>query len=62
MGLLEQMLTENRTVIEAFLKLLEGKESKAKIDLAGVKFNIGKSVVKAEGTLSLTLIPLSKAK
>ena len=59
---MEQLLTENRTVIEAFLKLLEGKESKAKIDLTGVKFNIGKSVVKAEGTLSLTLIPLSKAK
>lgn len=42
------------------LELLQGKETKAKIDLNGVAFNIGKSKVTLEGKIEFTLVPLAK--
>jgi hypothetical protein len=49
-------------IIETILKMLEGKEAKAKINLNGVKFKIGKSQVQLAGTIDITFVPLEKRK
>jgi hypothetical protein len=57
-NILEEIVKDKDELIEAFLKLLEGKESRAKIKLDGVKFKVGNSSVRLEGNLELTLVPM----
>ncbi len=47
-------------IIETIFKMLEGKEARARINLNGMKFNIGKSQVQLAGSVDITFIPLEK--
>lgn len=47
-------------IIETILKMVEGKEARAKINLDGVKFKVGKSQVQLSGAIELTFVPLEK--
>ena len=60
MGVIEEVLKNKEEILIAFLKVLEGKEARAKVNLDGVKFNIGKSAVKMEGEIDFTFIPLEE--
>ena len=62
MGVIEEVLKNKEEILVAFLKVLEGKEAKAKVNLDGVKFNIGKSSIKMEGAVEFTFVPLEKKK
>ena len=42
--------------------MLEGKEARAKIDLDGIVFTLGKSKVQVEGKVEFTFIPLENKK
>jgi hypothetical protein len=56
----EEIIKDKEELIKTFLKLLEDKEAKAKLDLSGVEFHIGKSAVRVEGSIHITFIPLEK--
>ena len=58
MGVIEEVLKNKEEILVALLKVLEGKESRARVNLDGVKFNIGKSSVKMEGEIEFTFVPL----
>jgi hypothetical protein len=60
MGIIEEVLKNKEEIIVALLKVLEGKETRARVNLDGVKFNVGKSSVKMEGEIDFTFIPLEE--
>ena len=60
MGVIEEILNNKEEILVALLKVLEGRETKAKVDLDGVKFNVGKSQVRMEGAVEFTFVPLKK--
>jgi hypothetical protein len=57
---LEQVLKNNEDLIIRFLEILQGKETKARVNLDGMKFRIGKTDVLVNGTVELSVVP-SKA-
>lgn len=57
MGILEEILKNKEEIIIKFLQVLEGKEVKTKVNLDGIKFNVGKSTVKLEGEVEFTFVP-----
>jgi hypothetical protein len=61
-GIIEEILKNKEELLVALFKVIEGKEARAKVNLNGVKFNIGKSSVKMEGTIELTLVPIEDKK
>lgn len=58
MGVIEEIIKNKEDILVAFLKVLEGKEARAKVSLNGVKFKAGKSAVKMEGEIIFTFIPI----
>jgi len=60
MGVIEEVLKNKEEILVALLKVLEGKEARARVNLDGVKFNVGKSTVKMEGEIELTFVPLDE--
>jgi len=58
MGIFEQIAENKEEILVAFLKVLEGKEARARVNLDGVKFKIGKSSVKMEGEIEFTFVPI----
>jgi len=58
MGIIEEVIKNKEEILVALLKVLEGKESRARVNLDGVKFNVGKSSVKMEGEVEFTFVPL----
>ena len=58
MGVIEEVIKNKEEILVALLKVLEGKESRARVNLDGVKFNVGKSSVKMEGEIEFTFVPL----
>ena len=62
MGMIEEILKNKEELLIKFLEILQGKESRAKINLNGVQFKVGKSVVKMNGTIDLQFIPEKKKK
>ena len=61
-GIIEEILKSKEELIVALLKVLEGKETRARVKLDGVKFNIGSSSVKMEGTVEFTFVPIEERK
>lgn len=61
-GIIEEVLKNKEELIVALLKVLEGKETRARVKLDGVKFKIGKSSVKMEGNVEFTFVPLESKK
>ncbi|MBL7160915.1 MAG: hypothetical protein ISS93_03650 [Candidatus Aenigmarchaeota archaeon] len=62
MGLVEEILKNKEELLVKFLEILEGKESRAKVNLDGIEFHVGQSAVKMKGTVEFTFIPLEKLK
>ncbi len=62
MGIIEEVLKNKEDILVALLKVLEGKESKAKVRLDGVKFNVGSSSVNMEGSIEFTFVPIEEKK
>ncbi|RLI96218.1 MAG: hypothetical protein DRO99_04885 [Candidatus Aenigmatarchaeota archaeon] len=59
-GILEELIKNKEEILIAFLKVVEGKEARAKVNLDGVKFNVGKSAVRMEGEVEFTFIPIEE--
>jgi len=60
MGVLEELIKNKEDLVITFLKIIEGKEAKAKINLDGVKFMVGETEVKLDGSVEFSVIPLKK--
>jgi len=60
MGLLEEILKNKEEILVKLLEIMEGKESKAKVNLDDVEFHVGNSAVRLKGTIELTFIPIEK--
>jgi len=61
-GIIEEILKNKEEIIVALLKVLEGKETRARVKLDGVRFNVGNSVVKMEGAVEFTFVPIEDRK
>lgn len=57
---IEKIISDKEELIHAVLKLVEGKEARAKLNLKGVEFHVGKSAVRMNGTVEITFIPLEE--
>ncbi len=62
MGMLEEILRNKEEILVKLLEILEGKESRTKINLNGVEFHIGNSLVRMGGSVDLTFVPIEKRK
>ena len=60
MGLIEEILKNKEEILVSFLKVLEGKEARAKVKLDGIEFHVGQSTVKLNGAVEFTFIPLEE--
>jgi hypothetical protein len=60
MGVVEEILKNKEDIIVALLKVIEGKEARARVSLDGVKFHVGKSTVKMSGAIEFTFVPLEE--
>ena len=60
MGIIEEILKNKEEILIKLLQLMEGKESRAKIDLDGVEFHVSNSTVRMKGTVELTFVPIEQ--
>lgn len=60
MGLLEEIFKNKEELFIKFLEIMEGKESRANVSLNGVEFHVGNSLVKMNGSVELTFVPIEK--
>lgn len=61
-GMIEEILKNKEELLLRLLDVLEGKEAKARVNLDGIEFDVGKSKVKLEGTVEFTFVPYEKGK
>jgi len=62
MGVFDEIVKNKEELFLKVLQILEGKETKTKVNLDGVEFNIGKSKVKVNGNVEFTIVPFVKRK
>ncbi len=62
MGILEDMVKDKEEFLAKLLEILEGKETKTKVNLNGVEFKIGSSKVKVSGNVEFVIVPFEKKK
>lgn len=62
MGVFEEIIKNKEELFVKILQILEGKETKTKINLDGVEFNIGNSKVSVNGNIEFTIVPFVKKK
>ncbi len=62
MGVFEEIVKNKEELVMKILQILEGKETKTKINLDGVEFNIGNSKVSVDGSVEFTIVPFAKKK
>ena len=60
MGIVEEILQNKEEIVVALLKVLEGKEARARVVLDGVEFHVGKSTVKMGGAIEFTFVPIEE--
>jgi hypothetical protein len=60
MSLLEELLKSKEDLLVKFVEILEGKEARARVNLDGVRFNIGKSIIKMNGTVEFIFVPVEE--
>ena len=60
MGIIEEILKNKEELLVKILEIMEGKEAKTKIDLDGVEFHVGNSIVRMTGAIELTFIPIKR--
>ena len=59
---LEQILKNNEDLIIRFLEVLQGKETKATVNLDGISFQLGKTDVLVNGSVEFTIVPKNNEK
>jgi hypothetical protein len=57
MGFVEEILKNKEELVMKLLDVLQGKEATARVNLDGVKFNIGNITVKLSGEVDLNFVP-----
>jgi len=57
MGVVEDMLKNKEELLIKFLSIIEGKETKANINLEGVEFKVGKTKIQLDGKIEFTVVP-----
>jgi len=62
MGLIEEILKNKEEIIVKLISLMEGKETKARINLDDVEFNIGSTKIMLSGAVDIDVIPQKKKK
>ena len=62
MGVLEEILKNREELLIKLLEILEGRESRAKVNLDGVEFHVGKSLVRMKGNVEFAFVPIDKRK
>ena len=62
MGFIEELIKNKEELMIKFLGILEGKETKANVNLDGVRFMLGGSEVKLEGNVEFTVVPFKEKK
>ena len=60
MGVFDEIVKNKEELFLKVLQILEGKETKTKINLDGVEFKIGKSKIKVNGNVEFTIVPFAK--
>jgi hypothetical protein len=62
MGVLDDIVKDKEEFLEKLLEILEGKETRTKINLNGVEFKVGKSKVKVNGNIEFIIVPFENKK
>lgn len=62
MGVLEEIIKNKEELLMKIMQILEGKETKTKVNLDGVEFNIGNSKISVHGDVEFTIVPFVKKK
>jgi hypothetical protein len=62
MGVLEDIVKDKEQFLEKLLEILEGKETRTKLNLNGVEFKVGKSKVKVSGNIEFIIVPFEDKK
>jgi hypothetical protein len=62
MGIVEEILKNKEEIIVNLIKLMEGKETQAKIDLNGVSFKVGDTKLMLNGSIDVDVVPVVKKK
>jgi hypothetical protein len=57
MGVIEEILKNKEDLLTKFLSIVEGKETKANVNLDGIEFKVGKTSVQLNGTVEFTVVP-----
>lgn len=57
MGLMEDIIKNKEELVTKLLDVLQGKEATARVNLDGVKFNVGKVTIKLSGEVDFTFVP-----
>lgn len=62
MGIIEEVLKNKEEILVRLLEVLEGKETRARVNLDGIELTVGKSAIKLNGEIEFTFVPLDKKK
>ena len=62
MGVFEEIVKNKEELFLKILQILEGKETKTKVNLDGVEFNLGNSRISVNGNVEFTIVPFVKKK
>jgi len=57
MGLLEEILKNKEEILISLLKILEGKEASAAVNLDGVEITVGNTTVRLSGEIKFKVNP-----
>lgn len=60
--ILQEIVKNKEEFILKILQILEGKETKANVNLDGVEFKFGNSKVKVNGKIEFAIVPFDKKK
>jgi hypothetical protein len=60
--IIEEIIKNKEEFLLKLLEILEGKETKTKINLNGVEFKIGDSKIKVNGNIEFVIVPFEKKK
>jgi len=62
MSVIEEIIKDKEQLILKLLEILEGKETRTKINLNGIEFKIGKSKIKVDGNIEFIIVPFEDKK
>ncbi len=56
MDILQELLKNKEQLLLKALDFMEGKETGTKLNLSGIEFNVGNTLVKLSGEVEITLV------